>query len=54
MFTIEEYRASAKVLEDKLEALIKERSEIEAEINKHSAGAPQRLTYKDVLPLLSE
>lgn len=46
--------AIGKVLEDKLEALIKERGEIEAEINKHSAGAPQRLTYKDVLPLLSE
>ena len=46
--------AIGKVLEDKLEALIKERGEIEAEINKHSAGAPQRLNYKDVIPLLSE
>lgn len=46
--------AIGKVLEDKLEVLIKERGEIEAEINKHSAGAPQRLNYKDVIPLLSE
>ncbi len=43
-----------KVLEDKLESLIKERGQTEAEIGKYSAGEPQRLTYKEVLPLLDE
>ena len=46
--------AIGKVLEEKLESLIKERESVEAEIRKHSSGAPQALTYKDVLPLLSE
>lgn len=46
--------AIGKVLEEKLESLIKERESVEAEIRKHSSGTPQALTYKDVLPLLSE
>lgn len=46
--------AIGKVLEEKLESLIKERESVEAEIRKYSSGAPQALTYKDVLPLLSE
>lgn len=46
--------AIGKVLEEKLESLIRERESVEAEIRKHSSGTPQALTYKDVLPLLSE
>lgn len=46
--------AIGKVLEEKLESLIKERESVEAEIRKHSSGTSQALTYKDVLPLLSE
>lgn len=46
--------AIGKVLEEKLESLIKERESVEAEIRKYSSGAPQALTYKDVLPLLAE
>ncbi len=46
--------AIGKVLEEKLESLIKERESVEAEIRKYSSGAPQALTYKDVLPMLSE
>lgn len=43
-----------KALEEKLETLLKEREEINAEISRYSSGEPTRLTYKDVLPLLSE
>lgn len=46
--------AIGKVLEEKLESLIKERESVEAEIRKYSSGTPQALTYKDVLPLLAE
>ena len=46
--------AIGKVLGEKLESLIKERESVEAEIKKHTSGAPQALTYKDVLPMLSE
>lgn len=46
--------AIGKVLEEKLESLIKERESVETEIRKYSSGTPQALTYKDVLPLLAE
>lgn len=46
--------AIGKVLEEKLETLIRERESVEAEIRSHASGAPQALAYKDVLPLLSE
>ena len=46
--------AIGKVLEEKLENLIREQEQIKSEIAKHSSGKTSALTYKEVLPLLDE
>lgn len=43
-----------KILEEKLSFLLRQRSEIDSQIKKHSSAQTKELTYQEVLPLLSE